>query len=594
MKAVPWWNKELATLRKESRDARISDGWERSGEAWQNYKKIRNTYNNKVRDAKRDSWLNLCEAIEKLPTVARVSKCFKHVGPRQPNIIQVPGMDDLVDPRAAADWWSFHSKSLLPELDAESATLKYRAFCNSLKEVFPEDDRKKAKLLNKTRVFRVGKDDPLDYVMAKLHLFDRIDSNMEKSKQLHYLFKGLPAQLAHTVHRNLGNDACVNDFIKELKYQCDDPHFQLFTSSTQNPEVPSELYDPDYNPPNPPKPQSTRNFNYPNEYPFNGEIKQQMCGYCNRPGHHIRQCYIFNRHYVARNNSENPQHPPNSSQNPPTAPPQNSQNTPMRPNNGGRPFTRSQNTPDNRRNIPPTNNNTPTSLMHVDVSLPPNHVNGNHVSGDAPRSGNLNDVTVSPVVRSFDIFGKLQHSSNGLMIPIELEKIHTQALIDSGAASTDSPRVPVNKLIHLNVKIATYSTTWQFYIFPQCSQDIILGVDLLHLENLIIDFEISNMDWLDVSFDEPLSPITQDEEDLLKEFDFGLLGEPTEWNFQQLFLNFDILRGSHKGKNLAQFLHYVLCDFDITGGLLSMTSDNTSNMKTVFAELVNYKTRLSR
>ncbi|CAG7716414.1 unnamed protein product, partial [Allacma fusca] len=283
-----------------------------------------------------------------------------------------------------AAWWSFHSKSVLPELDAESAPFKYQTCCNSLKEVFPEeDDRKKAKLLNKTRVFRVRKDGPLDYVMAKLNLFDRIDSNMEKSKQLHYLFKGLPAQIAHTVHRNLGNDACVNDFIKELKYQCNDPHFHLFTSSTQNPEVPSELYDPDYNPPNPPKPQPTRNFNYPNKYPFIGEIKQQMCGYCDRAGHHIRQCYIFNRHYVARHNIENPQDPPNSSQNPKTAPPQNSQNTPMRPNNGGRPFTRSQNTPDNRRTA---DCNTLASLMHVDVLLPPNHVSGN-----VPRSGYLNE-----------------------------------------------------------------------------------------------------------------------------------------------------------------------------------------------------------
>ncbi|CAG7827256.1 unnamed protein product, partial [Allacma fusca] len=59
----------------------------------------------------------------------------------------------------------------------------------------------------------------------------------------------------------------------------------------------------------------------------------------------------------------------------------------------------------------------------------------------------------------------------------------------------------------------------------------------------------------------------------------------SDWNFQQLILDFDILRGSHKGKNLAKSVHDVLCEYDITSRLLAITSDNASNMNTMFAEL---------
>ncbi|CAG7718893.1 unnamed protein product [Allacma fusca] len=38
---------------------------------------------------------------EQLPTVARVSKVLKNVGPRHPNGFQVPGRDDLVEPKAS-------------------------------------------------------------------------------------------------------------------------------------------------------------------------------------------------------------------------------------------------------------------------------------------------------------------------------------------------------------------------------------------------------------------------------------------------------------------------------------------------------------
>ncbi|CAG7815904.1 unnamed protein product, partial [Allacma fusca] len=59
----------------------------------------------------------------------------------------------------------------------------------------------------------------------------------------------------------------------------------------------------------------------------------------------------------------------------------------------------------------------------------------------------------------------------------------------------------------------------------------------------------------------------------------------SDLNFRQLVLDFDALHGPHKGKMLAASILKTIEDFGITDKVLAITSDNASNMDTMFTEL---------
>lgn len=58
-----------------------------------------------------------------------------------------------------------------------------------------------------------------------------------------------------------------------------------------------------------------------------------------------------------------------------------------------------------------------------------------------------------------------------------------------------------------------------------------------------------------------------------------------EWELCTTVLDLTILQGSHEGKNLADAFWAVLKDFGLFAKLLSVTTDNASNMDTLFEEL---------
>ncbi|CAG7731444.1 unnamed protein product, partial [Allacma fusca] len=58
-----------------------------------------------------------------------------------------------------------------------------------------------------------------------------------------------------------------------------------------------------------------------------------------------------------------------------------------------------------------------------------------------------------------------------------------------------------------------------------------------------------------------------------------------DWKYQQLLLDFDIMKGSHTGKKLAESVFKTLTEFQACDKLLAVTSDNASNMNTMFEEL---------
>ncbi|CAG7725821.1 unnamed protein product, partial [Allacma fusca] len=58
----------------------------------------------------------------------------------------------------------------------------------------------------------------------------------------------------------------------------------------------------------------------------------------------------------------------------------------------------------------------------------------------------------------------------------------------------------------------------------------------------------------------------------------------SEWNSQELVLDLDIINGSHTGRNLAQSLMDVVIEFEIANKILSVTTDNASNMDKMMIE----------
>lgn len=58
-----------------------------------------------------------------------------------------------------------------------------------------------------------------------------------------------------------------------------------------------------------------------------------------------------------------------------------------------------------------------------------------------------------------------------------------------------------------------------------------------------------------------------------------------EWELCSTVLDLTILHGTHEGKNLANAFWEVLKEYDLFGKVLSVTTDNASNMDTLFEEL---------
>ncbi|KAJ6643111.1 putative AC transposase [Pseudolycoriella hygida] len=58
-----------------------------------------------------------------------------------------------------------------------------------------------------------------------------------------------------------------------------------------------------------------------------------------------------------------------------------------------------------------------------------------------------------------------------------------------------------------------------------------------------------------------------------------------DWELKSVVIDLTVLRGDHEGKNIANAFWNVLVDYGIVEKLLSVTTDNASNMDTLFDEL---------
>ena len=76
-KKVPWWTKELTSLRKETRRLYRVTVMEGSYSSWVAYCDTRNRYNSAVRREKKISWRKYCEEIEAFPEASRLYRILK-------------------------------------------------------------------------------------------------------------------------------------------------------------------------------------------------------------------------------------------------------------------------------------------------------------------------------------------------------------------------------------------------------------------------------------------------------------------------------------------------------------------------------------
>ncbi|CAG7699342.1 unnamed protein product [Allacma fusca] len=59
----------------------------------------------------------------------------------------------------------------------------------------------------------------------------------------------------------------------------------------------------------------------------------------------------------------------------------------------------------------------------------------------------------------------------------------------------------------------------------------------------------------------------------------------SDWNYQQVVLDLDVLHHSHSGKYLAESMIHVINEYEIAHKILAVTCDNASNMDTMMEEL---------
>ncbi|MCP3668559.1 MAG: hypothetical protein GY696_39775 [Gammaproteobacteria bacterium] len=73
-KQVPWWNRELSDLRKESREALKRVRVTSLAEDWSRYKSVRNQYGRLIKSSKRESWRRFCTEVQDMSSVARTHR----------------------------------------------------------------------------------------------------------------------------------------------------------------------------------------------------------------------------------------------------------------------------------------------------------------------------------------------------------------------------------------------------------------------------------------------------------------------------------------------------------------------------------------
>ena len=73
----PWWNEELASLKKETARLGRKAGRLNQEADWDSFKESRKTFKKEIRKAKRQSWRELCEQTEGLPPLARLYRILK-------------------------------------------------------------------------------------------------------------------------------------------------------------------------------------------------------------------------------------------------------------------------------------------------------------------------------------------------------------------------------------------------------------------------------------------------------------------------------------------------------------------------------------
>ena len=76
-KPNPWWNEDLANLRRETRRLERKAKRSNANVDWDLFKESRKTLKTEIRKSRRESWRDLCERTEGLPPLARLYKILK-------------------------------------------------------------------------------------------------------------------------------------------------------------------------------------------------------------------------------------------------------------------------------------------------------------------------------------------------------------------------------------------------------------------------------------------------------------------------------------------------------------------------------------
>ena len=77
-KRVPWWTREVASLRTDMRRKHRQAVRSKEGEDWAVYREARTAWRRELNAAKRQSWRTYCEEIEALSTAARLHRIMKN------------------------------------------------------------------------------------------------------------------------------------------------------------------------------------------------------------------------------------------------------------------------------------------------------------------------------------------------------------------------------------------------------------------------------------------------------------------------------------------------------------------------------------
>ena len=79
-KDIPWWNNDLADLKRDYKRKRAAYHRDRTDENRVARNRADALYKRSMKEAKRESWRNFCETLEKLPAVARMHRLMKNGG----------------------------------------------------------------------------------------------------------------------------------------------------------------------------------------------------------------------------------------------------------------------------------------------------------------------------------------------------------------------------------------------------------------------------------------------------------------------------------------------------------------------------------